>query len=120
MAILNHPRSPADRLTTAGTIRGLPVFNTALEELGRIKDIIIEETAGRIALGGFLGLGAHHYPLRWETLRFDDEMDAYIADLDHDVREGGPFYADPAPPVIEAAGPTAERVMALCGAAASH
>ena len=102
MAILNHPRNPSGRLTTARTIRGLPVLNTALEELGRIKDIIIEETAGRIAFaiphkGGFLGLGAHHYPLRWETLRFDDEMDAYIADLDHDVREGGPFYADQAP-----------------------
>jgi hypothetical protein len=101
------------------------VFNTALEELGRIKDIIIEETAGRIAFailhkGGFLGLGAYHYPLRWETLRFDDEMDAYIADLDHDVREGGPFYADQAALVAEAAAPTAERVIALCGAPASH
>jgi PRC-barrel domain len=69
MATLNDPLNPSDRLTTASTMRGSTVFNIALEELGRIEDVIIEEPAGHIAFailhtGGFLGIGARHYPLR--------------------------------------------------------
>jgi sporulation protein YlmC with PRC-barrel domain len=99
MATLYDVNKPSGRLTTASTMRGLTVFNTALEELGRIEDVIIEEPAGRIAFailrqGGFLGIGAHHYPLRWEKLRFDVVMDGYIADDDRDVREGAPSYTD--------------------------
>jgi hypothetical protein len=99
MATLNDRNNPSGRLTTASTMRGSMVFNTALEELGRIEDVIIEEPAGRIAFailrqGGFLGIGAHHYPLRWEKLRFDVVMDGYIADDDRDVREGAPSYTD--------------------------
>jgi sporulation protein YlmC with PRC-barrel domain len=99
MATLYDVNNPSGRLTTASTMRGLTVFNTAFEELGRIEDVIIEEPAGRIAFvilqqGGFLGIGAHHYPLRWENLRFDVDMDGYIADVDRDVGEGAPSYTD--------------------------
>ena len=80
-------------------MRGSTVFNTALEELGRIGDVIIEEPAGRIAFailhtGGFLGIGAKHYPLRWEKLRFDDDIGGYIVEVDRDLREGAPSYTD--------------------------
>ena len=99
MATLYELNNPPCRLTTASTVQGSTVFNTALEELGRIEDVIIEEPAGRIAFvilqqGGFLGIGAHHYPLRWEKLRFNVEMDGYIVNVDRDVREGAPSYTD--------------------------
>lgn len=99
MATFNLPQNPSSRLTAASTMRGSPVFNIALEELGRIEDVIIEEPAGRIAFailhaGGFLGIGTHRYPLPWEKLRFDFEMDGYIIDVDHELREGPPSYAD--------------------------
>jgi hypothetical protein len=99
MATLNDRNNPSGRLTAASTMRGSSVFNTALEELGHIEDVIIEEPAGRIAFailhtGGFLGTGAHHYPLRWEKLRFNVEMDGYIVDVDNDVREGAASYPD--------------------------
>jgi hypothetical protein len=85
METLNNRISLTGRLTTASGVRGSTVFNAALEELGRIEDIIIEEPAGHIAFaivhtGGFLGIGARHYPLRWEKLRFDDDMGGYIFD----------------------------------------
>ena len=46
MATLNNAQNPSGRLTTANTMRGSTVFNIALEELGRIEDVIIEEPAG--------------------------------------------------------------------------
>ena len=95
MATLNDRNNPPDRLTAASTLRGVTIFNAALEELGRIEDVIIEEPTGRIAFaivhrGGFLGIGAHHYPLQWKKLRFDDEIDGYIIDTDRNVSEGEP------------------------------
>ena len=85
MATLNDHSNVSSRLTAARNVRGSTVFNVALEELGRIEDVIIEEPAGRIAFaileqGGVLGIGAHHYPLRWALLRFNREMGGYIAD----------------------------------------
>jgi PRC-barrel domain len=85
MATLNDAQNSSGRLTTASTKRGSTVLNTALEELGRVEDVIIEEPAGHIAFailhkGGSLGIGALHYPLRWESLRFDDDMGGYIFD----------------------------------------
>ena len=99
MPTLNAPKNPWGRLTAASTMRGSTVFNTALEELGRIEDVIIEEPAGRIAFailhtGGFLGIGAKHYPLRWEKLRFDNDIGGYIVEVDRDLREGAPSYTD--------------------------
>jgi uncharacterized protein YrrD len=95
MSTLNDRNN--SRLTAVSTVRGSTVFNTALDELGRIEDVIFEEPAGRIAFailrtGGFLGVGVHHYPLRWEKLRFNVEMDGYIVDVDRNVREGTPSY----------------------------
>jgi sporulation protein YlmC with PRC-barrel domain len=100
MATLNDPNNPFCRLTAASTLRGSIVFNIALEELGRIEDVIIEERTGRIAFaivhrGGFLGIGAHHYPLQWERLRFDVEMDGYIVDADRNVQERELSYTGP-------------------------
>ena len=85
MATLNDSQKPSGGLTTASTMRGSTVFNIALEELGRIEDVIIEEPAGYIAFAilhtdGFLGIGDRHYPLRWQKLRFDDDVGGYIFD----------------------------------------
>lgn len=87
MATLNDLQNSSGRPTTASTMRGSTVFNIALEELGRIEDVIVEEPAGHVAFailrtGGFLGMGARHYQLRWEKLRFNVDMGGYIFDED--------------------------------------
>jgi hypothetical protein len=92
------PANPHGHLIAAGKVQGARVFNTALEDLGHIDDIMIEKQTGRIAYailvsGGFLGIGGHHYPLPWEKLRFDPEMSGYIVDIDRSVLEGAPSYA---------------------------
>jgi PRC-barrel domain protein len=99
MATFNIHKNPSSRLTGAITVRGSSVFNISFEELGRIEDIIIKEPVGRIAfailyMGRFLGIGAHHYPLPWEELQSNVEMDGYIVDVDRNVREGKSSYAD--------------------------
>jgi len=47
-----------------------------------------------LSFGGFLGVGNHYYPLPWEKLGYNAEMDGYILDVDRDVLQGAPSYTD--------------------------
>ena len=99
MANLDEPADSIQRLVSARQVQGTAVFNTALEELGTIDDMVIDRANGRIAfavlaMGGFLGIGEHHYPLPREKLRFDPEMGGYIVDIDRETLLAGPSYTD--------------------------
>lgn len=61
MATLNDRNNTSGRLTAARTMRGSTVFNIALEEIGRIEDVIIEDPPGGLlsrscSRAAFLGL----------------------------------------------------------------
>jgi sporulation protein YlmC with PRC-barrel domain len=99
MASLDDPTNPSGHLIAARQVQHAKVYNTALEDLGTIDDVMIDKKSGRIAYailntGGFLGIGETHYPLPWEKLRYDTEMGGYILDVERSVLEGGPSYTD--------------------------
>lgn len=99
MATLDDLDNPTGHLIAARRVQGAKVYNAALEELGSLDDVVIDKVSGRIAYavltaGGFLGMGATHYPLPWEKLRYDTEMGGYIADIDRGMLESGPHYRD--------------------------
>ena len=86
MATLDDLDNPTGHLIAARRVQGAKVYNAALEELGSLDDVVIDKISGRIAYavltaGGFLGMGATHYPLPWEKLRYDTEMGGYIGRL---------------------------------------
>ncbi len=101
MASLDDTTNPAGHLIGAHQVQGTTVYNTALEKLGSVEDVMIDKTSGRIAyailsFGGFLGIGDRYYPLPWEKLSYDKEMGGYIVDVSRDVLEGAPSYSDEA------------------------
>jgi sporulation protein YlmC with PRC-barrel domain len=66
-------------------IIGARVYNTALEELGFIKDLMIDNATGRIVyavlkFGSHLGIGGHHYSVPWEKFDYNTELQAYMID----------------------------------------
>lgn len=97
----------AAALISADKVKGTDVYDLAGEKLGSIDDIMIDKTTGRavyaiMAFGGLLGMGQHHHPLPWATLKYDAAKEGYVVDLDpaklegapsHDSRE--PFYWTP-------------------------
>jgi sporulation protein YlmC with PRC-barrel domain len=87
------------KLIAAHRVQGAAVYNTALEKLGVIEDIMLDKRCGRVAyavlrFGGFLGFGDRYFPLPWAKLTFSDELEGYIVDIDRATLEGAPSYAD--------------------------
>jgi hypothetical protein len=101
MASLDDTTNPSGHLIAAHQVQGTTVYNTELEKLGSVDDIMIDKASGRIAyavltFGGFLGIGDQFYPLPWEKLSYNTEMGGYIVDIDRATLEGAPSYADKA------------------------
>ena len=87
-----HPQ-----VLSASTIIGDKVINPAGEQLGNIKELMIEAEDGSIvyavlSFGGFLGLGDKLFAIPWEALTFDTEEHAFILDIDKDILKNAPGF----------------------------
>lgn len=72
----------AHRMAPVSTMAKEYVYNETNEEIGSIKEIMIDVPKGRIAyavlgVGGFLGLGEHLFAIPWEALAFDADRGCF-------------------------------------------
>jgi sporulation protein YlmC with PRC-barrel domain len=81
----------ATRFTLSSTtLIGDNVHNAVGENLGTIKDIMLDVDSGRIAyavlsFGGIMGLGDKLFAVPWGALRLDAPNHAFILDVDKDA-----------------------------------
>src|ERR1043165_5985874 len=92
MSVNKYPQ-----VLSATTIVGDKVLNTAGEQLGNIKDLMIDLDEGQIAyavlsFGGFLGMGDKLFAIPWEALTLDTEDHAFILDVDKEVLKNAPGF----------------------------
>jgi len=85
------------RVLPVKKIVGAKVLSTAGEELGTLKELVIDLDDGRIAyavlsFGGFLGLGDKLFAIPWEALIMDVEENRFILDLDKEVLKHAPGF----------------------------
>jgi hypothetical protein len=55
------------------------------ERIGKVERLMIDKLTGRIAyailsFGGFLGIGADHYPIPWSMLTYNEKPDSFRLD----------------------------------------
>ncbi|WHO73051.1 PRC-barrel domain-containing protein [Rhizobium sp. BT03] len=86
-------------LIASDRVEGTRVYGPDGRHIGSIERLIIGKLDGRVAyavlsFGGFLGIGHDHYPLPWEKLNYDTQLDGYRIDLTKEQIEGAPSYAD--------------------------
>jgi len=86
-------------LIASDRVEGTRVYGADGKHIGSIERLILGKQDGRVAyavleFGGFLGIGHYHYPLPWEKLTYDTQLDGYRIDLTKDQIEGAPSYAD--------------------------
>jgi sporulation protein YlmC with PRC-barrel domain len=82
---------------SAATMIGTKIINPAGEELGNLKDLMIDLDEGQVnyavlSFGGFLGLGDKLFAIPWDALTIDPENNAFILDMNKDQLKDAPGF----------------------------
>jgi sporulation protein YlmC with PRC-barrel domain len=84
----------------ASSIIGTDVVNPKGENLGDIKEVVIDPSSGKVAyavvaFGGFLGMGEKLFAIPFSSFKYDASRNDYILDMDKARLEAAPgFDAD--------------------------
>ncbi len=90
-------KGPGPALMGADTLIGDDVYNPQEENLGEIKEIMLDTRNGKVAyavvsLGGFLGLGEKLFAVPWAALRLDTTHHRFVLDVDKKTLESAPGF----------------------------
>ena len=85
----------ARNLVASDKESGKAVYGAANKKIGSIEKVMIDKTSGEIAyavlsFGGFLGIGADHYPVPWKALSYDTKLGGYRSDINENRLKGAP------------------------------
>ncbi|MCJ7451164.1 MAG: PRC-barrel domain-containing protein [Steroidobacteraceae bacterium] len=88
---------PGPELMGAETLIGGNVFNKQDEDLGDIKEIMLDMRSGHVAyavlsFGGFLGMGEKLFAVPWRALTLDTENKRFVLDVEKDRLSGAPGF----------------------------
>ncbi|MCL6708162.1 PRC-barrel domain-containing protein [Pseudomonas sp. R2.Fl] len=86
-------------LIASDKVEGTAVYGADGKRIGSIERVLLEKRGGKVAFavlsfGGFLGIGDDYYPLPWEKLTYDEDLDGYRIDLTKEQLDAAPRYSD--------------------------
>jgi len=88
---------PGPSLMGADTLIGEDVYNHREEDLGDIKEIMLDMRSGKIAyavlsFGGFLGMGEKLFAVPWNALTLDTVNKRFILNVEKDRLKDAPGF----------------------------
>ena len=99
--IVGHQHSehggPGPQIMAADTLTGNDVVNSAGEDLGKIKAIMLDVPSGQIAyavlsFGGVMGFGKKLFATPWHVLKLDTDNKRFILDIDQERLKNAPGF----------------------------
>jgi PRC-barrel domain len=80
-------------------VEGTAVFGADAQKIGTIERVMIDKISGRVSyavlgFGGFLGIGNDHYPLPWQSLKYDTRLGGYVTGVTENELRGAPKYGN--------------------------
>ena len=80
-------------------VEGTAVYGAGDKKIGSIERVMIDKKSGRVSyavlsFGGFLGIGDDHYPLPWQSLKYDTRLGGYLTGVTQKQLEGAPKYGN--------------------------
>jgi sporulation protein YlmC with PRC-barrel domain len=80
---------PGPELMGADTLVGNDVYNEKGEDLGEIKEIMLDMHSGRVgyavlSFGSFLGMGEKLFAVPWGALKLDTEHKRFVLNVEKD------------------------------------
>lgn len=91
----------SDALIGSDKVEGTAVYGADGNKVGTIERLMIDKTSGKVSyavlsFGGFLGIGGDHYPLPWQSLKYDTNLGGYVTGITESRLQGAPKYRDEA------------------------
>lgn len=88
---------PGPYLMGAETLVGNDVFNADGEDLGDVKEIMLDMRSGRVSyavlsFGGFMGMGEKLFAVPWDALKLDTENKRFTLQVSKEQLEGAPGF----------------------------
>ena len=88
---------PGPELMGADTLMGNDVYNPEGDDLGDIKEIMLDMRSGRIgyavlSYGGFLGIADKLFAVPWSALKLDTENKRFTLNVTKDRLENAPGF----------------------------
>jgi len=79
-------------------VEGTAVYGADGESIGSIERVMLDKKSGKasyavLSFGGFPGMGADHYPIEWNALKYNPELGGYQIGLTAKQLEGAPRYS---------------------------
>ena len=90
-------QGPGPRLMGADTLIGNDVYNHKDEDLGDIKEIMLDMSSGQVAyavlsFGSFLGMGEKLFAVPWGALTLDTINKRFILNVEKDRLKSAPGF----------------------------
>ena len=84
-------------VVSGGTLVGQKVVNPAGENLGSVKELMLDLTSGHIAYvvvsyGGFLGLGDKLFAVPFSRFALDSEEERWVLDIPEETLKSAPGF----------------------------
>jgi hypothetical protein len=80
-------------------VEGTAVYGSDDNKIGTIERVMIDKVSGQVnyavlSFGGFLGIGDDHYPLPWQSLKYDTTLGGYRTNVTEQQLRGAPKYSN--------------------------
>jgi hypothetical protein len=80
-------------------VEGTAVYGADSNKIGSIERVMIDKKSGKVSyavlsFGGFLGIGDDHYPLPWQSLKYDTALGGYVTGVTEAQLQGAPRYGN--------------------------
>jgi len=92
-----HNDGPGPALMGANTLIGNDVYNQKEEDLGNIKEIMLDTQTGNVCYavlssGGILGIGEKLFAVPWSALTLDTENKRFTLNVEADRLKNAPGF----------------------------
>jgi sporulation protein YlmC with PRC-barrel domain len=92
-----HGDGPGPAVMGASTLIGNDVCNRKDENLGNIKEFMLDVRSGNVryavlSFGGFLGMGEKLFAVPWSALTLDTENKRFVLDVEVDRLKNAPGF----------------------------
>ena len=96
-AVSGSDHGPGPNLMGAETLIGDLVYNHKDEELGEIKEIMLDMRNGKVgyavmSFGGFLGMGDKLFAVPWNALKLDTKHHRFVLHVEKDHLRDAPGF----------------------------